>query len=73
MLDETRMTIRLPGPVAGWLRDAKEREGSTVNFEIIRSIRERMDREAAGISPEKASPAASNPIGASTPVSSTHG
>lgn len=47
MDDETRMTIRLPGALASWLREMKEREGSTTNFEIIRSIRERMERVKA--------------------------
>lgn len=47
MLDERRLTVRLPGPVADWLIAAKDAEGSTVNFEIIRSVRERMQRAEA--------------------------
>lgn len=45
MLGETRLTVRLPGPLAEWLRAMKERDGSTVNFEIIRSIKERKQTE----------------------------
>lgn len=49
MLDERRLTVRLPGTLADWLVALKEREGSTVNFEIIRSIKERMAATGEGL------------------------
>jgi len=45
MKDEARLTIRLPGHLKDWLDAIKEEEGSSINYEIIRSIRERKDRE----------------------------
>lgn len=44
MKHETRITLRLPQPMKDWLTEQKEEEGSSVNFEIIRSIKERMER-----------------------------
>lgn len=59
MHDERRLTVRLPGPVADWLTAAKDAEGSTINFEIIRSVRERMARsQATGVQFGDPSPAA---------------
>lgn len=65
MKDERRFTVRMPGPIADWLSRTKDAEGSTVNFEIIRSVRERMQRhgEVAGQEHQGASFAKTAPGG----------
>jgi hypothetical protein len=55
MKDEARLTIRLPGNLRQWLEHVKEEQGSSINYEIIRSIRDRMDRSASEESTRKAS------------------
>lgn len=48
MTKRSSLTLRLPEPLRAWIeRKAKESYGS-MNSEVIRSIQERMDREAAG-------------------------
>ena len=43
-----KMQLRLPPEIKLWLTKQSNRNGSSQNSEIIRAIRERMDREAAG-------------------------
>jgi len=43
-----KMQLRLPPEVKLWLSKQSKRNGSSQNSEIIRAIRERMDRQAAG-------------------------
>jgi hypothetical protein len=42
--DEARLTIRLPMELKIWLDKVKEEEFSSLNYEIVRSIRERKCR-----------------------------
>jgi hypothetical protein len=53
MKNQARLTVRLPWKLRRWLEDIKEEQGSSVNYEIIRSIRDRMDRTQIGGSPEE--------------------
>lgn len=43
-----KMQLRLPPDVKLWLHKQSKRNASSQNSEIVRAIRERMDREAAG-------------------------
>lgn len=61
MQDDRRLTVRLPGPVADWLFAEKQKEGSTINFEIIRAVRERMVRETKTAPTGVAAPAGASP------------
>lgn len=42
---EDRLTIRLPRELKMWLSEKKTEEMSSMNYEIVRSIRERKERE----------------------------
>ena len=42
----TQLKIRLPADVKEWIERQTAKNASTQNSEIVRSIRERMDREA---------------------------
>lgn len=53
-----KLMLRLPDDAKAFIAREAERNGSSQNSEIVRAIRERMDRVAAGTSPGKANPAA---------------
>jgi hypothetical protein len=44
VLEHTKITTRLPEPYTDWLRVEAARNGSSMNSEIIRAVRERMER-----------------------------
>ncbi|MES2844860.1 MAG: Arc family DNA-binding protein [Pseudomonadota bacterium] len=44
MSESKQLPVRLPADVKTWLEDQATRNGSSQNSEIIRSVRERMDR-----------------------------
>lgn len=44
MADRQPMQLRLPNDVKDWLAQEAARNGSSQNSEVIRSIRERMER-----------------------------
>lgn len=44
MNDRQPMQLRLPRDVKDWLAQEAERNGSSQNSEVVRSIRERMGR-----------------------------
>lgn len=47
MQGEVRRTLRVPDDVNRWLEDQAMRNGASLNSEVVRCIRERMDRMAA--------------------------
>jgi hypothetical protein len=55
---DPQIKIRLPIEVKAWISEQAHRNGASQNSEIIRSIRDRMDRAAAGEGPRQANPAA---------------
>jgi hypothetical protein len=42
------LTVRLPPDVHAWLEAKAERNASSINPEIVRLVREAMEREAKG-------------------------
>lgn len=44
MSDYIQFPVRLPPEVKAWLSDQASRNGSSQNSEVVRAIRERMDR-----------------------------
>ena len=42
-----KLWVRFPDDVKAWLADQAERNGSSQTSEVIRSVRERMDRAQA--------------------------
>lgn len=69
---DQQMHIKVPPDMREFLVEQTKKYGSSLNSEIIRAIRERMDRiAAAGSSPRKANPAAQSQPAAETAVSST--
>ena len=66
--DANKYVVRFPAGMRQWLAEQAAWNASSVNSEIVRAVRERMDRvaaslerrsKAAGKGPEKAVPAAS--------------
>ncbi|MFG1340954.1 Arc family DNA-binding protein [Xanthobacter autotrophicus] len=60
--DWPRFMLRLPPDLKGWVDVEAERNGASINSEIIRSVRERMERtersvKSPEISGEKPAPA----------------
>ncbi|WP_319499346.1 hypothetical protein [uncultured Cohaesibacter sp.] len=49
MKNEARLSIRLPIELKEWLDQMKENEVSSINYEIVRSIRERKARHEQGV------------------------
>ena len=47
MTDRKPLQLRLPPDLKDWLRAEAERNGASQNSEVIRSIRERMERATA--------------------------
>jgi len=45
-----RFMLRLPPDLKRWVDAEAERNGASINSEIIRSVRERMDRASAAVS-----------------------
>lgn len=43
-VDRTKLMVRLPMDVKSWLEREATRNGASQNSEIVRSLRERMDR-----------------------------
>ena len=43
-----KLQLRLPPDLKLWLNKQAKRNGSSQNSEIVRALRERMDRQAAG-------------------------
>lgn len=43
-MDVKQLPLRIPADLKAWIEDQAERNGSSQNSEIIRAIRERMDR-----------------------------
>lgn len=43
-----KMQLRLPPDLKLWLNKQSKRNGSSQNSEVVRALRERMDRQAAG-------------------------
>ncbi|MGU3496324.1 Arc family DNA-binding protein [Xanthobacteraceae bacterium A53D] len=41
---DPQMVIRLPAAMKAWVQEEAGRNGASLNSEIVRSIRERMDR-----------------------------
>jgi hypothetical protein len=48
----TQMTARIPPQLKTWLEEQARLNASSANSEIVRSIRERMEREAATRQPQ---------------------
>lgn len=46
MAEMKQLPIRFPADVKAWLAEQAARNGSSQNSEVIRAVRERMDREA---------------------------
>lgn len=44
MKDRKPLQLRLPDELKDWIEDQAERNGASQNSEVIRSIRERMER-----------------------------
>jgi predicted HicB family RNase H-like nuclease len=44
MIDRKPMQLRLPPDLKAWLHEEAARNGSSQNSEVIRAIRERMER-----------------------------
>ena len=44
MKEEARLSVRIPAELKNWLDTMKEKELSSINYEIVRSIRERKER-----------------------------
>lgn len=44
IVDVKQLPLRIPADLKAWIEDQAERNGSSQNSEIIRAIRERMDR-----------------------------
>lgn len=44
MKDRKPMQLRLPDEVKAWVAEQAERNGASQNSEILRAIREKMDR-----------------------------
>jgi predicted HicB family RNase H-like nuclease len=42
-----QLMVRLPSEVKAWVASQAARNGASMNSEIIRTLRERMDRDAA--------------------------
>jgi hypothetical protein len=47
MSDRKPLQLRLPPDLKEWLRDEADRNGASQNSEVIRAIRERMERTTA--------------------------
>lgn len=47
MTEMKQLPIRLPPDVKAWLADQARLNGSSQNSEVIRAVRERMDRQEA--------------------------
>lgn len=45
MSDRKPMQLRLPADLKAWIADQAARNGASQNAEIVRSVRERMDRQ----------------------------
>ena len=45
MAEMKQVPVRLPADVKAWLIEQAKRNGSSQNSEVIRAVRERMDRE----------------------------
>lgn len=41
---DPKMMIRIPAEMKGWVEDQAKRNGASLNSEVLRCIRERMDR-----------------------------
>jgi predicted transcriptional regulator len=54
-MDKTTLSLRLPADVKAFLSAQAERNGSSQNSEILRCIRDRMDRETKTATSEPAS------------------
>lgn len=46
MKNTVQIAVRFPADVKVWLMEQAARNGSSQNSEVIRAMRERMDREA---------------------------
>lgn len=40
MQDEKRITLRVPGHLWEWMRKVRDEEGASVNYQIVRAIKE---------------------------------
>lgn len=47
MRDRRPMQLRLPGELKAWIAEQASQNGSSQNSEIVRAIRERMERATA--------------------------
>jgi hypothetical protein len=56
--DSERILFTIPVEVASWLRERAKYHGSSLSAEIVRSTRERMERERAAAGKDRASAAA---------------
>ncbi|MBB1498789.1 Arc family DNA-binding protein [Paracoccus sp. MC1862] len=45
MAEMKQVPVRFPADVKAWLMEQAARNGSSQNSEVIRAVRERMDRE----------------------------
>lgn len=45
MADRKSMQVRLPDELKAWIAAQSDKNGSSQNSEVIRAVRERMDRE----------------------------
>lgn len=41
---DPKMMLRIPAEMKGWVEDQAKRNGASLNSEVLRCIRERMDR-----------------------------
>ena len=47
MENRERMQLRLPAEIKAWIADQAAKTGASQNSEVVRAIRERMERLAA--------------------------
>jgi Arc/MetJ-type ribon-helix-helix transcriptional regulator len=47
MLDRKPVQLRLPNELKSWIAAQAEKNGSSQNSEIVRAVRERMERQQA--------------------------
>jgi hypothetical protein len=56
--DNERILFTIPVDVTAWLRERAKYHGSTLSAEVVRSARERMERERAAAAKDRAGAAA---------------
>lgn len=62
MTDRRPMQLRLPADLKAWIAAQAEKNASSQNSEVIRAVRERMDRESLALTGAKMS-GSNQPVG----------